>query len=167
MQAPAVLPRRRTLAEKGVPPLGPAPNLGGEGATSSEPGTGELFALCPCSFFFFLNFDSALPHPPSWHLGAPSADQENIDAVIKEVARDAEAEANKIAAEEASKGAAEDAAKEPVGETGKAAAEEAGKAAAEEGAVDHQPSSSAASGSGRYLKVSDDLFVHLPGTVSE
>ena len=32
--------------------------------------------------------------------------------------------------------------------------------------VEDQPSSSAASGSGRYLKVSDDLFVHLPGTAS-
>ena len=28
---------------------------------------------------------------------------------------------------------------------------------------DNQPSSSAASGSGKYLKVSDDVFVHLPG----
>ena len=32
--------------------------------------------------------------------------------------------------------------------------------------VDDQPSVSAASGSGKYLKVSDDLFVHLPGTAS-
>nr|XP_040249543.1 tol-Pal system protein TolA-like [Aegilops tauschii subsp. strangulata] len=111
---------------------------------------------------------------PALSLGAPSADQENIDTIIREVARDAEAEANKIAAEEAAKDAAEDVAKEPPGETGKAAAEEtdkgpareAGKAAAEEGAVEDQPSSSAASGSGRYLKVSDDLFVHLPGTES-
>ena len=30
----------------------------------------------------------------------------------------------------------------------------------------NQPSSSAASGSGRYLRVSDDLFVHLPGSSS-
>ena len=116
----------------------------------------------------------ALPHSLSWHLGASSADQENIDTIIEEVARDAEAEANKIAAEEAAKGATEDAAQEPVGETGKAAAEEAGKgpageagkAAAEEEVVDDQPSSSAASGSGKYLKVSDDLFVHLLWTAS-
>ena len=102
------------------------------------------------------------------------ADREDIDTVIEDVARDAAAEADKIAAEEAAKGAAEDAAKGSAGEPGKAAAEEAGKgpageagkAAAEEEVVDDQPSSSAASGSGRYLRVSDDLFVHLPGTAS-
>nr|XP_040249510.1 translation initiation factor IF-2-like [Aegilops tauschii subsp. strangulata] len=87
--------------------------------------------------------------PPA---GAPSADQENIDIVIEEVARDAEAEANKIAAEEAAKNADEDAAKGPAGEAGKATAEEAGKGAAEEGAIDDQPSSFAASGSSKYLK---------------
>ena len=32
--------------------------------------------------------------------------------------------------------------------------------------VDDQPSSSVASGSGKYLKVGDDLFVHLPGASS-
>ena len=98
------------------------------------------------------------------------------------MAKDAAAEAEKIAAEEAARGAAEDAAKGPAGEAGKgpagepgkAAAEEAGKgpageagkSAAEEEVVDDQPSSSAASGSGKYLKVSDDLFVHLPGASS-
>ena len=93
-------------------------------------------------------------------------DQEDIDTVIKDVAKAAEAEAEKIAAEEAAKGAAEDAAKGLSGETGEATAGEAGKAAAEEEVVDDQPSSSAASGSGRYLRVSDDLFVHLPGTAN-
>ena len=82
-------------------------------------------------------------------------DQENIDTVIEDVAK---AEAKKIAAEEAAKGAAEDAAKGPAGE--------AGKAAAEEEVVDDQPSSSATSGPGRYLSVSNDLFVHLPGSLS-
>nr|XP_040258585.1 myristoylated alanine-rich C-kinase substrate-like [Aegilops tauschii subsp. strangulata] len=109
----------------------PATNVGGEGATSSQPG--------------------ADPSP---------ADREDIDTVIEEVARDAEAEADKIATEEAIKTAAEDAAKGPAGEAGKAAVEEAGKeptgeagkAAAEEGMVDDQLSSSAASGSGKYLK---------------
>lgn len=32
--------------------------------------------------------------------------------------------------------------------------------------VDDQPSSSTASGSGKYLKVGDDLFIHLPGMAS-
>ena len=91
-------------------------------------------------------------------------DQEDIDTVIEEVAKDAEAD--KIAVEEAAKTAAEEAAKGPAGEAGKAAAEEAGKGPAVEGVVDDQPSSSAASGSGKYLKVADDLFVHLPGTAS-
>nr|XP_020187417.1 troponin I-like [Aegilops tauschii subsp. strangulata] len=58
----------------------PATNVGGEGATSSQPGA-----------------------------GASSADQENIYTVIEEVARDAEAEADKIAAEEAAKTAAKEA----------------------------------------------------------
>ena len=89
-------------------------------------------------------------------------DLEDVDTVIEDVA----AQAEKIAAKESAKGAAEDVAKGPAGEPGKAAAEEAGKATAEEEVVDDQPSSSAASGSGRYLRVSDDLFVHLPGTAS-
>jgi len=83
------------------------------------------------------------------------------------VAKDAAAEAEKITAEEAARGAAEDAAKGPTGEPDKATAEEAGKgpagepgkaAAKEEEVVDDQPSSYAASGSSRYLKVGDDLF---------
>nr|XP_040244066.1 uncharacterized protein LOC120963491 [Aegilops tauschii subsp. strangulata] len=82
----------------------------------------------------------------------PSADPEDVDTVIEEVAKDVAAEANKIATEEAAEGATEDAAKGSAGDSGKAAAEEAGKAAAKEGVVDDQPSSSAASGSGRYLK---------------
>ena len=101
-------------------------------------------------------------------------DPEDIDTVIEDVAKDAAAEADKIAAEEAARAATEDATKGPTGEPGKATAKEAGKgpageagkAAAKEEVVDNQPSSSAASGSGRYLRVSDDLFVHLPGTSS-
>ena len=92
-----------------------------------------------------------------------------MDTVIGDVAREAAAEADKIAAEEAAKDIAEDAAEAPAGEPGEAATEEAGKvpagevgkAAAEEEVVDDQPSSSAASGSGKYLRVSDDLFVHV------
>ena len=49
---------------------------------------------------------------------------------------------------------------------GKATAEEAGKGPTGEGLVDDQPSSSAAPGPGKYLKVGDDLFLHLPGTAS-
>nr|XP_020158185.1 protein wings apart-like [Aegilops tauschii subsp. strangulata] len=113
----------------------PATNVGREGATSFQPGA-----------------------------GTSSADQENIDTVIEEVTRDAEAEANKIATEEAAKSTDEDAAKGPAD---KAATKEAGKDVAEEGAVYDQPSSSAASGSGKYLKVSDDLFVLLPGAVAQ
>ena len=58
-------------------------------------------------------------------------DQEDIETVIEEVARDAEAEATKIA-----KTAAEEAAKGPAGETGKVAAEEAGKGPAAEEVAD-------------------------------
>ena len=118
----------------------------------------------------------APPHSPFRYLDPSSADREDIDTIIEEVTRDAEAEADKIAAEEAAKGAAEDATKGPAGEASKAAAEEtdkgpagqAGGAAAEEEeeVADDQPSSSASSGSGKYLRVSDDLFVHLPGASS-
>ena len=75
-------------------------------------------------------------------------------------------EAERITAEEAAKGAADDAAKESAGEPGKGPAGEAGKTAAEEEAVDDQPSSCAASGSGRYLRVGDNLFAHIPGASS-
>ena len=71
-------------------------------------------------------------------------------------------QAEKIAAEESAEGAAEDAAEE----LGKEPAGEAGKGAAEEVVFDDLPSSSAASGSDRYMKVSDDLFVHLLGASS-
>nr|XP_020194970.1 tol-Pal system protein TolA-like [Aegilops tauschii subsp. strangulata] len=109
-----------------------------------------------------------------------SMDQVDVDAVIEEVAKDAEAEATKIAAGEAAKSAAEEAGKGPAGETSEAAAGEAGKgpagesgeATAEEaveepageGAADDQPSSSAAPRTGKYLKVGYDLFIRLPGT---
>nr|XP_020158777.1 translation initiation factor IF-2-like [Aegilops tauschii subsp. strangulata] len=76
----------------------PATNAGGEGATSSQPGA-----------------------DPS------SADQEDVDTVIEEVAKDAEDEANKISAEEVAKTAAEEAAKGTAGEAGKTAAKEASK----------------------------------------
>nr|XP_045087429.1 translation initiation factor IF-2-like [Aegilops tauschii subsp. strangulata] len=93
---------------------------------------------------------------------------EDIDTVIEEVAKDAEAEAAKITADEAAKSAAEEAAKGPTGEASEAAAGEADKAAAgeagkgpareseevateeaieepaEEGMADDQPSSYAA-----------------------
>ncbi|XP_037416816.1 uncharacterized protein LOC119279805 [Triticum dicoccoides] len=119
-----------------------APDLGGERASASRPGIG------------------------------PSS--EDVDTTIKDVAVEAAAKAEKIAAEESTRGATEDAAKGPTKrpnkehaeEPGKGPAEGTGKATAEEAVVDDQPSSSAASGSGKYLKVSDDLFVHLPGASS-
>ena len=100
-------------------------------------------------------------------------DSEDVDTVIKDVTEDAVAEAEKISTEGA-QGAAEDAAKGPTEGPGKGhaeepdngPAEETGKATAEEAAIDDQPSSSAASGSGKYLRVRDDLSVHLPGASS-
>ena len=77
-------------------------------------------------------------------------------------------------AKEAAKDAAEDTAAGAAKATGEASAEgassgpagEAGKASAEEEVVGDQPPSSSTSGPGRYLKVGDDLFVHLPGASS-
>nr|XP_020186149.1 uncharacterized protein CG45076-like [Aegilops tauschii subsp. strangulata] len=85
----------------------PATNAGGEGATSSQPAV-----------------------EPS------SAARGDIDTVIEEVARDAEAEADKIATEEAAKTTAEEAAKGPAGEAGKADVEKAQEAAKEQAAKD-------------------------------
>nr|XP_020178476.1 TATA element modulatory factor-like [Aegilops tauschii subsp. strangulata] len=104
----------------------------------------------------------------------PSTDQEDIDTVIEEVTKDAEAEAAKIAAGEAAKSAIEEAAKGLAGEPDKGPARESGEAAAEEAAkeptmeevANDQPSSPAAPAPGKYLRVGDDLFVRLPGTVS-
>nr|XP_020156184.1 tol-Pal system protein TolA-like [Aegilops tauschii subsp. strangulata] len=69
---------------------------------------------------------------PSRYPDPPSADLEDIDTIIEDVAKDAAAEADKIATEEATRGAAEDATKGPAEEPGKAAAEEAGKGPARE-----------------------------------
>nr|XP_020199309.1 nucleolar and coiled-body phosphoprotein 1-like [Aegilops tauschii subsp. strangulata] len=111
-----------------------------------------------------------------------STEQEDVDAVIEEIVKDAEAEAAKTAAEEAAKeparetseataedpgkAIAEGAGKAAADDANKAAAREADKAAVEEEAANDQPSSSAASTPGKYLKVGDDLFVHLLGTAS-
>nr|XP_040245394.1 tol-Pal system protein TolA-like [Aegilops tauschii subsp. strangulata] len=81
--------------------------------------------------------DAGTVEPPK---NSSSVNPEDVDAVIENVAKVAEADAEKIAAEEAAKGAAEDAAKGSAGEAGRAAAEEAdkgpageaGRAAAEE-----------------------------------
>nr|XP_020153351.1 translation initiation factor IF-2-like [Aegilops tauschii subsp. strangulata] len=147
---------KRTHMEEEEASLGaggsaPTTNAGGEGATSSQPGV-----------------------DPS------SMDQDDIDIVIEEVARDAEAEATKVAAEEAANSATEEAAKRPAGETsetaageagkgpagesGKAATKEAAKEPAEEEAANDQSSSPAAPALDKYLKVGDDLFIRLPGT---
>ena len=77
-------------------------------------------------------------------------------------------------AEEAAKDAAEDTAAGAAKATGETSAEgasdgpagEAGKVSAEEEVVGDQPPSSSTSGPGRYLKVGDDLFIHLPGASS-
>ena len=88
--------------------------------------------LIPAHLFFFLNLYLGFASSPSRCPDPPSTDQEDIDTVIEDVAKAAEAEAEKIAAEEAAKGAAEDAAKGPAEEPGKATPEEAGKGPAGE-----------------------------------
>ena len=103
-------------------------------------------------------------------------DEEDIDIIIGEVAKDAEAEAVRIAAEEAAKSATGEADEGSGGDPGKAAAEEPSKAAAEEHGkgpageaaeeevANDQPSSPAAPPPPNYLKVGDDLFIRLPGS---
>nr|XP_020172501.1 MICAL-like protein 1 [Aegilops tauschii subsp. strangulata] len=125
--------------------------------------------------------DNSPRHSPSLSpQHPPSMDQDGIDIVIEEVARDAEAEPTKVATEEAAKSAAEEAAKGPTGEasetaageagkgparkSGKATTEEAAKEPAEEEVANDQSSSPAAPALDKYLKVGDHLFVRLPGT---
>ena len=106
---------------------------------------------------------------------------EDVDTVVGDIAEEAAAEASRIAAKEAAKdadeAAADEATKGAAGAakaTSKASAEgasggpagEAGKASAEEEVVGDQPPSSSTSGPGRYLKMGDDLFIHLPGASS-
>nr|XP_040253716.1 myosin heavy chain, embryonic smooth muscle isoform-like [Aegilops tauschii subsp. strangulata] len=91
-----------------------------------------------------------------------SVNPENMDAIIEDVAKAAEVDAEKIAAEAAAKGVAEDAAEGPAGEADKATTEEAGKGPVEgfgkaaveeeEEVADDQPSSSAGPGFGKYLR---------------
>ena len=76
----------------------------------------------PVIFLFFLNLGLGFTSSPSRYPDPPSADPEDVDTVIEDVAKDAAAEAEKITTEEAAKGAAEDAAKGPAGESGKALA---------------------------------------------
>nr|XP_020160703.1 uncharacterized protein LOC109746002 [Aegilops tauschii subsp. strangulata] len=139
-----------TRMEEGEASLGaggsvPATNVGAEGTTSSQPDMDPL-----------------------------STDQEDIDTVIEELAKDAVAEAARIAAGEAAKSATEEANNWSTGEADKAAAEEADKASAKEDAkkpaeeevANDQPSSPAAPAPGKYLKVGDDLFIRLPWMAS-
>ena len=149
------------MAEKGLPPLGPTR------VSYSLP-----TSVCILLFLFSSPaFDLGSTPSLSW---CPSPSSEDVDTTIEDVTAEAAAEAEKIAAEEVARGATEDAAKGATEgpdkghaeEPGKGPAKETGKGTAEEAAVDDQPSSSAASGSGKYLKVGEDLFVHLPGASS-
>ena len=99
------LPRRQMLAGRG--PLLPSPAL-----VSRSP-------FVPVLFLFLLILGLGFVSSPSWCPDRPSADQEDIDAIMEDVAKDATAEAEKVAAEESAKGATEDAGKGPAGEAGK------------------------------------------------
>ena len=99
---------------------------------------------------------------------------EDVDTVVGNVAEEAARDADEVAADEAAKDAAEDTTAGGTKATGEASTEgasggpagEASKAFAEEEVGGDQPPSSSTSGPGRYLKVGDDLFVHLPGASS-
>nr|XP_020166817.1 uncharacterized protein LOC109752338 [Aegilops tauschii subsp. strangulata] len=113
---------RRLLPAPGRPaPQSPPHRLHLDGCSASAPGcpppTRSLSQACRPP----LGFDSS----PSRYPDPPSADREDIHTVIENVAKDAAAEAEKIATEEAAKGAAEDTAKGSARQSGKAAAEEA------------------------------------------
>lgn len=160
------------------------PDFGGERVSPlglARVGRSFSSSLCILLFLFSsLAFDLGSTPSPSW---CPGPSSEDVDTTIKDIATEAAAEAEKIAAEESARGATEDAAregargtaegaakgptegpgKERAEEPGKGPAEGTSKATAEEVVVDDQPSSSTTSGSGKYLKVSEDLFVYLPG----
>ena len=105
----------------------------------------------------------------------------NVDAVIKETARDATAEADRVAANEAAKDTQEEATKESAERAGKETGDHTDgipttgvlgatpviePPAAGEASVEDQPSTSGAPPSGKYLKVGNNLFVSIPGTAS-
>ena len=134
MQALVAFLRRRTLAEKGLPPLG--------------------LARVGCSPFSFVCILLFLFSSPAFDLGStpslswcPSPSSEDVDTTIEDVAAEAAAEAEKIAAEESARDAAEDSTKGPTEGSDKERAEEPGKgptkgtdeATAEEAVVDDQP----------------------------
>nr|XP_040251879.1 uncharacterized protein LOC120968926 [Aegilops tauschii subsp. strangulata] len=104
-----------------------------------------------------------------------------VDATIEETAKDVAAEAAKVAADEATKDAHEEATKGSAGEAGKETGDRtdgilaAGapgatsvpeSLASGETVVKHQPSTSEAPTSGKYLKIGDDLFVSILGIAS-
>ena len=82
---------------------------------------------------------------------------EDVDTVVGNIAEEAARDADEVAAAGAAKATGEASAEGANG----GPAGEAGKATTEEEAVDDQPPSSSTSGPVRYLKVGDDLFVHL------
>lgn len=117
--------------------------------------------------------------PPSSDL--PPTDHMNVDIDIEGIAKDAAAEADRIAADEAARAAHEDATKKSAEEAGNKTSDptDSNPAAGALGAtpatrslvaskavVEDQPSTSNAPPSSRYLKVGDNLFVSIPGTAS-
>ena len=101
--------------------------LAGRGPLLTSPALVSHLPSVPVLFLFFPSLGLGFASSPSRYPDPPSADLEDIDTVIADVAKVAKVEAEKIATEEAAKGAAEDTAKGPAGEPGKAAAKEAGK----------------------------------------
>ena len=81
---PAALPRRQMLAGRGLP--FPSRVLA---RVSRSP-------FVPASFSFWL-LVLALPHPLFWRPDSSSVNLEDVDAVIEDVAKAAEADAEKIA----------------------------------------------------------------------
>ena len=110
--------RRRILAEKGLPPLGLA-----------RVGYPPFSSVCILLFLFSSPaFDLGSTPSLSWCSGPSS---EDVDTTIEDVAAEAAAEAEKIAAEESARDATEDAAKGPTEGSDKERAEEPGKGPAE------------------------------------
>ena len=149
------LPRRQMLVERGL--------LLHSLALVSRLSFVSVFPL----FFSWLHCSRCCPGPPSTGM-------EDVDTIAGNIAEEASRDVDEVAADEAAKDAAEDTAAGAAKATGEAAAEgasggpagEAGKATAEEEVADDQPPSSSTSGPGRYLKVGDGLFVHVPGASS-
>nr|XP_040256440.1 uncharacterized protein LOC109744165 [Aegilops tauschii subsp. strangulata] len=136
----------------------PATDIGGEGTTSSQLGTGKW----PEDIDTIIGEVAKDVEAEATKIAA----EEAAKSAAEEAAKGPAGGAGETAAGGPNKGSAGEPGKGTAGEPGEAAADEATKESTEEVVANDQPSSPAALAPGKYLMVGDDLFIRLPGTAS-